>query len=247
MDGRRGRKAASVVRGRWQLLTLPCIQCECARNELEIAVSEQRGRRGIVAVRELTALRRRPRRNRAMESEARLVMIDRGLPPPELQYPIRGRDGELWRVDFAWPAARLAAEYESIDWHAGRDAMLRDKRRLGHDPGARVDDDSDRRPRRKARARSPRRTHRHPFVPSAHGRLTPGEQTQNRILRTLPRAILRLLAEPCYRLRIVESACRSSLSGSAASSSARQPTKSSGRTSSAPSGARPVTAAHSSL
>lgn len=66
-----------------------------------------------------------------MESEARLVMIDRGLPPPELQHPIHGRDGELWRVDFAWPAARLAAEYESIDWHAGRDEMLRDKKRLG--------------------------------------------------------------------------------------------------------------------
>ncbi|WP_120313799.1 DUF559 domain-containing protein, partial [Mycobacterium alsense] len=37
---------------------------------------------------------------------------------------------ELWRVDFAWPAARLAVEYESIDWHAGRDEMIRDKRRL---------------------------------------------------------------------------------------------------------------------
>ncbi len=64
-----------------------------------------------------------------MESEARLVMIDRGLPPPELQYPIRGRDGELWRVDFAWPEVFLAAEYESIDWHAGRNEMLRDKTR----------------------------------------------------------------------------------------------------------------------
>jgi very-short-patch-repair endonuclease len=50
---------------------------------------------------------------------------------PELQYPIRGRHGELWRVDFAWPAARLAAEYESIDWHAGRNEMLRDKTRWG--------------------------------------------------------------------------------------------------------------------
>ncbi len=58
-------------------------------------------------------------------------MIDHKLPPPELQYSISGRDGELWRVDFAWPAARLVAEYESIDWHVGRDEMLRDKRRWG--------------------------------------------------------------------------------------------------------------------
>lgn len=64
-----------------------------------------------------------------MESETRLVMIDRGLPLPELQYPIVGHDGELWRVDFAWPEMRLAAEYESIDWHAGREQMLRDKAR----------------------------------------------------------------------------------------------------------------------
>ena len=75
----------------------------------------------------------------AMESEARLVMIDRGLPLPELQYPIHGPDGELWRVDFAWPDVRLVAEYESIDWHAGRDEMLRDKTQVGQDPGTRVD------------------------------------------------------------------------------------------------------------
>ncbi len=64
-----------------------------------------------------------------MESEARLVMIDRGLPLPELQHQIVGRSDEFWRVDFAWPAVRLAAEYESIDWHVGREEMLRDKTR----------------------------------------------------------------------------------------------------------------------
>lgn len=65
-----------------------------------------------------------------MESEARLVMIDYGLPKPELQYEIRGGEGETWRVDFAWPEQRVAAEYESIAWHAGRLEMLRDKERL---------------------------------------------------------------------------------------------------------------------
>ena len=64
-----------------------------------------------------------------MESEARLVMIDHGVPLPVLQHEIRGRNGERWRVDFAWPDALVAAEYESIEWHAGRDEMLRDKTR----------------------------------------------------------------------------------------------------------------------
>src|ERR1700758_4171209 len=103
---------------------------QCTRNEIERAVAEQRGRRGIVAVRDLLPFAD-GRAESAMESEARLVMIDRGLPFPELQYAIHGRDGQLWRVDFAWPEARLAAEYESIDWHAGRNEKLRDQTRWG--------------------------------------------------------------------------------------------------------------------
>ncbi|OBF63591.1 hypothetical protein A5787_15110 [Mycobacterium sp. 852002-50816_SCH5313054-b] len=102
----------------------------CTRAELQTAIVEQRGRRGIVAVRELLSFADE-RAESAMESEARLIMIDYKLPVPELQYPIFGNDGELWRVDFAWPAACLAAEYEGIDWHSGRNEMLRDKERWG--------------------------------------------------------------------------------------------------------------------
>lgn len=100
----------------------------CARSEIENAVAEQRGRRGIVAARELLPFAD-GRAESAMESEARLVMIDHGLPLPELQYPIHGHGGEMWRVDFAWPDMRLAAEYESIEWHAEPAEMLRDKTR----------------------------------------------------------------------------------------------------------------------
>jgi very-short-patch-repair endonuclease len=105
---------------------LHSMSCGCA--DLENAVREQRGRRGIVAVRELMEYAD-ARAESAMESEARLVMIDYGLLKPELQYEIRGSDGESWRVDFAWPDHMVAAEYESIDWHAGRLEMLRDKKR----------------------------------------------------------------------------------------------------------------------
>lgn len=100
----------------------------CTRADLESAVREQKGRRGIVQVRELLAYAD-GRAESGMESEARLVMIDYGLPLPELQYEIRGRDGTIYRVDFAWPEYRVAAEYESVDWHAGRIEMLRDKKR----------------------------------------------------------------------------------------------------------------------
>ncbi len=52
-----------------------------------------------------------------MESEARLVFIDNRLPMPELQYRIVDCYGRVWRVDFAWPGAMVAAEYDSIEWH----------------------------------------------------------------------------------------------------------------------------------
>lgn len=101
----------------------------CTPADLAGAVDLQRGRRGIVAVRELLALAD-GRAESAMESEARLAMIDHGLPTPDLQHLIQGRDGELWRVDFAWPEARVAAEYESVQFHSGAADMVRDRRRV---------------------------------------------------------------------------------------------------------------------
>jgi len=101
----------------------------CTRADLDEAVREQKGRRGIVHVRELLHLADE-RAESGMESEARLVMIDHGLPRPELQYGIACRDGVMRRVDFAWPDFRVAAEYESVEWHAGRIEMLRDRMRL---------------------------------------------------------------------------------------------------------------------
>ena len=118
---RRPRALATLdaaLRSRW-----------CTADELERAVRDQRGRRGIAAVRRLLPFAD-GRAESAMESEARLVMIDHGLPLPELQYTIHGSDGRRWRVDFAWPDARVAAEYDSVEWHAGRSEMLKDKTRF---------------------------------------------------------------------------------------------------------------------
>lgn len=98
----------------------------CTRDELIAAIHDQRGRRGIVNVRELVDYAD-GRAESAMESETRLVFIDGGLPPPELQYEIVDNHGRLWRVDFAWPDAMLAAEYDSVEWHANPDAFKHDR------------------------------------------------------------------------------------------------------------------------
>jgi very-short-patch-repair endonuclease len=70
-----------------------------------------------------------PEAESPMESEARLVMIDGGLPRPVLQYEIVDNGRRVWRVDFAWPECRVAAEYDGVDWHSGPEAFFRDRRR----------------------------------------------------------------------------------------------------------------------
>lgn len=94
--------------------------------ELRVAIDEQKGRRGIVKVRELIEYAD-GRAESPMESEARLVFIDGGLPVPELQYEIIDRRGKRWRVDFAWPEAGLVAEYDSMEWHASTEALKHDR------------------------------------------------------------------------------------------------------------------------
>jgi hypothetical protein len=100
----------------------------CSRDDLDEAVAIQFGRRGIVTVRGLIGLAS-PLAESPMESEARLVMIDAGLRPPVLQYEVVDLQGYIWRLDFAWPDLRVAAEYDGVDWHSGPDAFLRDRRR----------------------------------------------------------------------------------------------------------------------
>lgn len=98
----------------------------CTAVELTAACREQRGRRGIVKVRKLVDYAD-GRAESPMESEARLLFIDSGLPAPELQYNILDRHGKLWRADFAWPDAMVVVEYDSVEWHVGRDALLHDR------------------------------------------------------------------------------------------------------------------------
>lgn len=98
----------------------------CTVAELSAAVEEQKGRRGIVIVRELVELAD-GRAESPMESEARLVFIDGGLPTPELQYEIVDLNRKRWRVDFAWPEQRVVAEYDSVEWHANPEGWKHDR------------------------------------------------------------------------------------------------------------------------
>lgn len=100
----------------------------CDRHDLVRAVMKQAGRRGIVNVRDLVPLADAAAES-PMESEARLMMIDGGLPRPELQYELVDRSGRLWRLDFAWPSVKLAVEYDGFDWHSDPESFRRDRQK----------------------------------------------------------------------------------------------------------------------
>jgi len=99
---------------------------KCTRADVWRAALDQAGRRGIVAVRNLIALAD-PRAESPMESEARLMMLDAGLPVPELQHEVIDGMGKLRRLDFAWPECRVAVEYDGDDWHGNPDALRNDR------------------------------------------------------------------------------------------------------------------------
>jgi hypothetical protein len=92
------------------------------------APPRQAGRRGIVRVRSLIPFAAAEAES-PMESEARLAMIDGGLPMPLLQYEIVDRNWQTWRVDFAWPDRMVAVEYDGFDWHSGPDDFRRDRQK----------------------------------------------------------------------------------------------------------------------
>jgi very-short-patch-repair endonuclease len=62
------------------------------------------------------------------ETRLRLVLHRAGM-PPVAQYRVHDRYGFVARVDFAYPEARLAIEYDGL-WHAERRAFIDDRRRL---------------------------------------------------------------------------------------------------------------------
>lgn len=63
------------------------------------------------------------------ETRLRLMMGRAGLPVPVAQYVVRDARGFVARVDFAWPALRIAVEYDGA-WHAEPGQFARDRRRL---------------------------------------------------------------------------------------------------------------------
>lgn len=54
------------------------------------------------------------------------LLVDAGLPKPQLEYPVCDDDGFRAELDLAYPSARVGIELDSITWHFNHEAFHRD-------------------------------------------------------------------------------------------------------------------------
>lgn len=85
-------------------------------------------RRGVVQLRDLVPLVD-PRAESPPESWTRLEMLDHGLPVPELQFWVVIDGVPTYRLDLAYPHARVAIEYDGEEFHSSAEARARDAER----------------------------------------------------------------------------------------------------------------------
>lgn len=88
-----------------------------------------RRRRGVCQAREVVPLGD-PRAESRPESWVRITMHDRGLPPPVPQYWVHVDGVPTYRLDLAYPHARVAIEYNGEEFHSSPADREADRVRL---------------------------------------------------------------------------------------------------------------------
>ena len=85
-------------------------------------------RRGVVQLRQLIPLAD-PRAESVRESRVRLAIEDAGLPRPVPQHWVTHGGRPVYRLDLAYPHAKVAIEYDGREFHEGRDQVKADRAR----------------------------------------------------------------------------------------------------------------------
>jgi hypothetical protein len=85
-------------------------------------------RRGVIQLRQLIPLAD-PRAESAGESWTRLEIVDAGLPAPQPQYWVSVGGRPTYRLDLAYPHAKVAVEYDGREFHEGDARRIADERR----------------------------------------------------------------------------------------------------------------------
>ena len=88
-------------------------------------------RRGVRRLRTVVALGD-PRSESRAESWVRLEIVDHGLPVPTLQHWVVVDGVPTYRLDLAYPHARVVVEYDGEEFHTSPEQRERDRRRRDH-------------------------------------------------------------------------------------------------------------------
>jgi hypothetical protein len=97
--------------------------------DLDVVKDMLTGRRGAARVRPWLA-EADARAESPLETRVRLRACDGGVPPDELQYRVRNRNGDIVAIaDLAWTRARVVGEADGFEAHDSPVAVFRDRKR----------------------------------------------------------------------------------------------------------------------
>jgi hypothetical protein len=100
------------------------------RADMELTLPRYFRRRGVVQLRQLVPIAD-PRAESSGESWVRLEIDDARLPPPVPQHWVCVGGRQVWRLDLAYPHAKVAIEYDGREFHEGEENEQADERRRG--------------------------------------------------------------------------------------------------------------------
>jgi hypothetical protein len=96
--------------------------------EMRRALPRYFRRRGVIQLRQLIPLAD-PRAESVGESWTRLEIVDAGLPAPQPQCWVSVDGRPTYRLDLAYPRAKVAVEYDGREFHEGDARRVADERR----------------------------------------------------------------------------------------------------------------------
>jgi len=101
----------------------------CRLDDVAARAPGLRGRRGVRQLTDVIPLADR-RSESPMETRTRILILDAGLPTPEVQYEVVDQWGQvIARLDLAYPLRRLGLEYDGRIAHTASSAFDRDRQR----------------------------------------------------------------------------------------------------------------------
>lgn len=104
--------------------------CGVTRQELIAELPRYRGRRGVRQLRIVVHLAS-PLAESTGESWTRMTIVHEGLPDPVLQYWVCQGGSPVYRVDLAYPHARIAIEFDGREFHDSPTQRAHDEERRG--------------------------------------------------------------------------------------------------------------------